>query len=69
MGGMIYRLARDGIADAWPAAWPGWSFVRMSCARTDLPLLVKGMAGTIRAAHRMPRIRADGIHMEERNNG
>lgn len=59
LGGNVFRLARDGIADAWPAGWPGWSYVRLSRGRTNMPLLVWGMAGTIRAAHRARRIEHD----------
>lgn len=41
LDGMRYRLARDGIVDVWPAGWPGWSFVQLSCGRADLPLLLR----------------------------
>jgi hypothetical protein len=55
LGGMRYRLARDGIADVWWAAWPGWCFVRMSCARSDLPLLLHAPWHRLHAAHRAPK--------------
>jgi hypothetical protein len=59
LGGMRYRLARDGIAEVWSAAWPGWCFVRMSRARSDQPLLLRAPWHRIHAAHRPPRRNPD----------
>ncbi len=55
LGDSSYRLARDGIVDAWPASWPGWSFVRLSRGNPALPLLVRMHDGRLRTAHRAPR--------------
>jgi hypothetical protein len=46
---MTYRLARDAIADAWPAASPGRSYVRL--ARGSIPILVHLRASALQAAH------------------
>jgi hypothetical protein len=55
LGGHRFRLARDGVADAWSSAWPGWSFVRLSRGRPHLPLLVKAPWHVLHAAHRAPK--------------
>jgi hypothetical protein len=57
MSGITYRLARDGIADAWSSNRPGWCFVRMTRGRPDMPLLVKAPWHMLHAAHRPPKRR------------
>jgi hypothetical protein len=57
LGGHVFHLARDGIADVQSAVWPGWSFVRMSCGRPDLPLLVRAPWLRLAAAQRVRRPR------------
>jgi hypothetical protein len=52
LGGSAFQLARDGIVDAMPAFWPAWSFVWLSGARQDLPVLVRAQAGWLKALRR-----------------
>src|SRR4051794_21358869 len=52
LSGWHYHLPRDAIIDAWPAAWPGWSYVQLIGARQ--PLLVQAPRYRVQVTKRVP---------------